>query len=85
MNDLEFMNPAVGDKMILERDVSSLSKVFKKGDEVEIVSIGERGYDLRQGNNVKCGCGWDIFEPTNIHYVVYNISFAYSLLKFLYL
>ncbi|WCS67929.1 hypothetical protein Goe26_00170 [Bacillus phage vB_BsuM-Goe26] len=58
----ELTKPSIGDRRILKQDIGSLAKVFEKGDEVKIIAIGERGYDLKQGDSVMCECGWDIFE-----------------------
>lgn len=57
-------SPKVLDVKTLKRNVSNLSVEFEKGDEVQIIGIGERGYDLME---VSSGCtifecGWDLFE-----------------------
>lgn len=58
--------PKLYDVKILKWNVSNFSVEFEKGDEVQIVCIGERGYDLMMvdsGDTFKIvECGWDLFE-----------------------
>ncbi|CAF1916261.1 hypothetical protein [Bacillus subtilis] len=57
-------NPKLNDVKILKKDVSSFAVELEKGDKVQIIGIGERGYDLKyvdSGEVVK-ECGWDLFE-----------------------
>lgn len=55
--------PKMYDVKILKKEVSNFSVTLEEGDEVQIVGIGERGYDLMEvdsGNTVS-ECGWDLF------------------------
>lgn len=56
--------PKLHDIKILKKNISNLSVEFEKGDEVQIVAIGDRGYDLMEvsSGSVICECGWDLFE-----------------------
>lgn len=44
----------VGKRVVLLEDVSTLTGTFHKGHEMTIISVGPRGWDLRddQGNNI---------------------------------
>lgn len=37
---------------------------FEEGDEVQVIGIGERGYNLMEVSSgmAICECGWDLFE-----------------------
>lgn len=53
----------VGDKIILNRDVTSFSSTLEKGDEVVITYICEfRGYYLKhESTGIEITeCGWDV-------------------------
>lgn len=49
---------------ILKKSVSNFSVEFEEGDEVQIIGIGERGYDLMEvsSGSTIFECGWDLFE-----------------------
>ena len=51
------------DVKILKKNVSNFSVEFEKGDQVQIIGIGERGYDLMEvdSGNTVFECGWDLF------------------------
>ncbi|WCS68158.1 hypothetical protein Goe21_00480 [Bacillus phage vB_BsuM-Goe21] len=54
----------IGDIKILKKDIDTLFCIIEKGDKVEVMGIGERGYDIKE---VITGaraieCGFDIFE-----------------------
>lgn len=57
-------NPKLYDVKVLKRDVSNMNVKFEKGDNVQIVGIGERGYDLMEvdSGHTIFECGWDLFE-----------------------
>lgn len=57
-------NPKLNDVKILKKDVSSFAVELEKGDEVQIIGIGERGYDLKHlaSGEVVNECGWDLFQ-----------------------
>lgn len=59
----KFESPKNGDIKILKVSVSSFSVELEKGDTVEIIGIGERGYDLKHvgSEEVVKECGWDLF------------------------
>lgn len=56
--------PEIYDVKILKKNVSNFTVEFEKGDEVQIIGIGERGYDLMEVGSGKTiiECGWDLFE-----------------------
>lgn len=56
--------PKLNDVKTLKKNLSTFSVEFEKGDEVQIIGIGERGYDLMavDSGHVMFECGWDIFE-----------------------
>ena len=54
----------IGDIKVLKREIRNFSVVLEKGDKVEIIGKGERGFDIK---HIDSGykileCGWDIFE-----------------------
>lgn len=55
---------AVGDKKVLKVEFHFPHVTFEKGDVVEVIGIGERGYDIVEVNTGTrlVECGWDIFE-----------------------
>lgn len=57
-------NPKLHDIKTLKKNISCFGIEFEKGDEVEILSIGERGYDLMEVTSGKriIECGWDLFQ-----------------------
>ena len=54
----------VGDLRTLKKEIANIHIVFEKGDKVEIVGKGERGYDLKHvdSGDVIREAGWDLFE-----------------------
>lgn len=54
----------VGSIKTLKSDVGSLLVRLKKGDKVQIIGIGDRGYDLKgvTSDGKVIACGWDLFE-----------------------
>ncbi|MEV9652453.1 hypothetical protein [Bacillus aerius] len=57
-------NPKLNDVKILKKEVSNFAVELEIGDEVQIIGVGERGYDLKHlaSGEVVNECGWDIFE-----------------------
>lgn len=56
--------PKVNDIKILKENLSTFSVELEKGDQVKVIGIGERGYDLEhvESGQKLIECGWDIFE-----------------------
>lgn len=56
--------PKLNDVKILKKNISNFSVELEKGDEVQIVGIGDRGYDLMEvsSGSTIFECGWDLFE-----------------------
>ncbi|AVM24288.1 hypothetical protein [Bacillus pumilus] len=56
-------NLKLNDVKILRKDVSNFTVELEKGDEVQIIGIGERGYDLKHlaSGEIVNECGWDLF------------------------
>lgn len=54
----------VGDVKKLKVSVSNFATELEPGDEVKVIDIGERGYDLMHvdSGHVVRECGWDIFK-----------------------
>lgn len=61
---IKIEGPKVLDVKTLKRNVSNLSVILEKGDEVQIIGIGERGYDIMEvsSGSTVFECGWDLFE-----------------------
>lgn len=61
---IKIEGPKVLDVKTLKRNVSNLSVILEKGDEVQIIGIGERGYDIMEVSSgiTVFECGWDLFE-----------------------
>jgi hypothetical protein len=49
----------------LKKDVSTMSGTITKGSQVQIVGIGDRGYEIKDIDSgvVFIECGYDLFEP----------------------
>lgn len=56
--------PKLHDVKTLKRNISLFTVEFEIGDQVEIIGIGERGYDLKEVSSGRTvlECGWDLFE-----------------------
>jgi len=54
----------IGDVKVLKKSVSNFLVTLEVGDQVEIIGIGERGYNLKEltSGTVVLECGWDLFE-----------------------
>ncbi|UZD72298.1 hypothetical protein [Bacillus siamensis] len=55
--------PKINDIKTLKENISNFTVELERGDTVQIIDIGERGYDLRHvdSGEVLRECGWDLF------------------------
>lgn len=56
-------SPKVGEKVITTKNLSNFAGYMKKGSEVTVIGIGERGYSIEddEGNKI-LECGWDCIK-----------------------